>query len=311
MLKIAVLYTGELRTIEKTLPYFRQNILNPTGGDVFATLQRQGETTKTNIETTLGQNLKSLDWFEREHYNELQDSLLHQMEIDSRWKHYLKTSGSMIEYYQLYLSFMKMREHEEMYNFKYDYVIRLRTDVLVVRPLEFPTSLLEQGGERWIKSGKSISKFMSSVFSLNRILSNEILEENVNVNDPTLAKIGVNSTANSTANSTIEELKEYLDSGDYLITIRKNVFYIGKRGVFDKIVQLGIMYGYWRSPKYENWFDAESQLETICEHYNISIFNSMSRLEGNSLYQYKTENYFNQEGGLLDLPSVFCFICRL
>jgi hypothetical protein len=296
-MKIAVLYTGEIRTIEKTAPFFRKNILDPTNADIFATLQ--GSLSRPSLETLFTEhwrdNLKSLHWFVREEYNEMQDGLLSRMDIDSQWKHYLKTSGSMVEYYQLHLSFLKMKEYEKANGFQYDLVIRLRTDVAICRPLDL--SLFYNPMEIWNQVGNSLSHFMSSIFSLNRISSKDIIEINTNV------------AVNSISMGIIEK---YMKEGNYLMTVRKNVFYVGKRNVFEKIAELGTNYGQWKNvEKYEHWFDAESQLETLCCQSGIDVFDSLSYLEGESLYRYKRENYFDDGGELLDNPSVFCFICRV
>jgi len=306
MYRVAVLYTGEIRTIEKTSPFFRKNILDSTNADIFATIQ--GSISCSTFESIIKEhwrdNLKSFSWFYREQYNELQDALIQKMDLEPRWKHYLKTSGSMIEYYQLYLSFQKMKEYEETNGFQYDYVIRLRTDVIVTIPIDL-SFFKTPSRERLERVNNSVPHFFHSFFSIDRVLSTDILDIHVNVNEQKLKELLYDVPL-----VTKEKIIDYMNTGNYLITIRKNVFYIGKRSVFERISQLGITYGENRSPKYENWFDAESQLETICEVNRISIFDSMTRLEGESLYQYRLENYFNEKGELLDLPYVFCFICR-
>jgi hypothetical protein len=288
--KIAVLYTGEIRTIENTSPYFRKNILDPTNADIFAIIQ--GTISNQAFETILIEhwrsNLKSFDWFYREHYNDLQDRLIENMNLPFHWQYYLKTSGSMVEYYQLYLAFQKMREYEERNGFKYDFVIRLRTDVLITRPLDF--SIFDEPEKRWKQVGQSLPLFFSSLFSLERVQSDQLIE--------------IQGPPNT------DKIQEYLTNGEYLVTIRKNVFYFGKRNVFEKIASLGITYGHWKSPKYDHWFDAESQLHTICEKKGVDVFDSMTQFEGESLYQYRSENYFDSSGNLLNNSSVFCFILR-
>jgi hypothetical protein len=190
-----------------------------------------------------------------------------------------------------------MKEYEKANGFQYDFVVRLRTDVAVCRPLDF--SVFHNPMERWNQVGKSLSHFMGSIFSLERILSKDIIEINSNV--------ALNS--NSIGISNI--IERYVEEGNYLMTIRKNVFYVGKRNVFDKIAELGTTYGQWKNvEKYENWFDAESQLEILCEQSEIDVFDSMSYLEGESLYRYQRENYFDGSGELLDNSTLFCFICR-
>jgi hypothetical protein len=309
MTRIAVLYTGEIRTIEITSPYFRKNILDTTRADIFATIQGElpNKTFGDLLKKYWRENLKSWQRFSREDYDDLQDELLQKMDMDYRWKHYLKTSGSMIEYYQLYLSFNKMTEYEKAHGFQYDYVIRLRTDVVVAQPLIIEGWISSECIQQRLLDINDISSIMSSLFSLERILlRNEMAEQSMTVNESTSESILSKTTIEN-----CDSLIKYIQEGEYLLTIRKNVFYMGRRSVFEKISSLGITYGQWKNSEFENWWDAESQLATICREKGISIFDSVSRLEGESLYQYRRENYFDECGELRgDIPSVFCFICR-
>ena len=43
----------------------------------------------------------------------------------------------MIEYYQMYLAYQKIVDYEYRENFKYDYVIRIRCDVIITHPIYF------------------------------------------------------------------------------------------------------------------------------------------------------------------------------
>lgn len=59
------------------------------------------------------------------------------MNIADHWRVYIKNSGSMIEYYQLYLAYLKMCNYEGTNNFKYEYIIRSRTDTIFTKPVDF------------------------------------------------------------------------------------------------------------------------------------------------------------------------------
>jgi hypothetical protein len=113
-LSIAIIYTGELRTIEKTIHYFKKNILeaNPSiQVDVFAILQNKPEM-EGWIRGHMGEHLKSLEWFDKADptWKTIQKQLLSNMNIYQEWKDYLENSGSMIEYYQLYLAYSNMTQ---------------------------------------------------------------------------------------------------------------------------------------------------------------------------------------------------------
>lgn len=305
-MRIAVLYTGEVRTIEITSPFFKKYIIDPTSADIFATIQGDiSEESLNNLSTNYWKdNMKSLTKFQREQYDELQNSLLDNMDLSSRhWRDYLKNSGSMIEYYQLYLSFQEMKKYEVQHGFQYDYIVRLRTDVVVTKPLDFSWFSNEITSETPFLD--SIPHFFQSFFSRERVSANDFLDIHANVNDKKLQELSDISN-----HPNIDDLANYRNNGNYLLTIRKNVFYVGCRNIFEIISNLGITYGQLKLFKYDHWFDAESQLETICHYNGISIFDGTTRLEGESLYQYQKSNYFDDCGRLLDLPSVFCFICR-
>jgi hypothetical protein len=168
-MRIAVLYTGALRTIKGTIEFFKKNVLyaNPQNTvDIFATIQN--DSTKSDEEWEkflthhLQQNLKSLTWFDKNSptWITLRENLLTPMQISDRWKDYLRTSGSMIEYYQMSKSYeaMELSEAVERHSApraplssrtsvaeasasappsRYDYIIRCRTDTVIAKPIDF------------------------------------------------------------------------------------------------------------------------------------------------------------------------------
>jgi hypothetical protein len=169
-MRIAVLYTGALRTIKGTIEFFKKNVLNANPNntvDVFATIQNDSQTSDEEWEKYithhLQTNLKSLTWFDKNStaWTTLRDNLLTPMQISDRWKDYLRTSGSMIEYYQMSKSYEAMEQAEAvnvctahigapLSSFtsvaeavasappsRYDYIIRCRTDTVIAKPIDF------------------------------------------------------------------------------------------------------------------------------------------------------------------------------
>ena len=140
-LKVAILYTGEVRTIEKTIDIFKRHVLEGTSDaaiHVFAVLQGNVEL-EPRIRETMGDHLKSLEWFDRAEptWKSIQKRLLDSMPVDPRWKSYLENSGSMIEYYQLYLAYSNMCRVELSTNTAYDFVMRIRPDIVINKPIDF------------------------------------------------------------------------------------------------------------------------------------------------------------------------------
>ena len=129
-MKRAVLFTGALRTIKKTMRYFKQNILLNSDVDVFACIQNDTSTPNSEWESWLreemGEHLKLIMWFsldEHQDWVSIRDKLISHLNLSDYWKNYIKTSGSIIEYYQLYLAYLKMCSYEDTHQ-TYKYIIR-------------------------------------------------------------------------------------------------------------------------------------------------------------------------------------------
>ena len=139
--KIAIIYTGEVRTIEKAIQYFKENVIINDNYHVFALLQTNNiEYFDNLVKNNLGDNLKSINWFNNgnEEWVNMRESLLNQMStVGENWKNYLRNSGSMIEYYQMYLAYKNIEEYEKTNNFQYDYIMRIRCDVVLTHPIYF------------------------------------------------------------------------------------------------------------------------------------------------------------------------------
>lgn len=108
----------------------------------------------------------------------------------------------------------------------------------------------------------------------------------------------------------IDDLANYVRHGKYIISLRNNVVYITNRENIDMIAKLGYEYGKYRMEDNDYWFNAESQLETICLNHEIALYNSTTELECASLYEYCTSNYFDETGSLKSGEDFLFFICR-
>ena len=119
--KIAIIYTGEVRTIEKTMKYFKQNVLLNENVHVFAILQSNNIDYFDNfVKNQVGNNLKSLNWLNKNDntWINTREELLRTMYTSLAWKDYLRNSGSMIEYYQMYLAFNKIIKFHQIIKLK-------------------------------------------------------------------------------------------------------------------------------------------------------------------------------------------------
>lgn len=323
-MKIAILYTGEFRTIEKTLPYLYANILD-TNPDthIFATIQAPDqqlcqEILENNIPLS---QLKSVQWFckDDQTWTHIRDRLISTMNITEQWKTYLRTSGSMVEYYQLYLSYLKMVEYEQTHGV-YDYVMRFRTDTVLNKPLDF--SWTKKNASE-IKSRmaevktllkddeitlKHIYYYMNSVFDRNRIYYldeyyGQFIKNNHFKNDPQ-----IQSLLSLSEPEFYKSFQEYIQNGNFLISLRKNVIYFAKREHFHFIPSLGMLYGTFHDPD-PYWFNSENQFKYCCMRQKMTIFDSRTELEDKSLYEYDPANYFYGDA-IRENSSFFFVLCR-
>ena len=314
-MNIAILYTGETRTFEKTIGIFKRHVLEGTSDaatniHVFAVLQGD---TNSRIHETMGDHLKSLEWFDRTDatWKSIQKRLLDAMPVNDRWKSYLENSGSMIEYYQLYLAYSNMCRVELSTNTKYHFIMRIRPDIIINKPIDFSVFSQKQTDYTNIRDDAPITKheiymLMNSVLDTHRHKHMTHMHSNAPMEKYYHENADVDGLC---ANFSYDALAKYIRSGQYVISLRKNVVYIANRQHFARIASLGVMYGTQRMDGSEIWFDAESQFETACINGGFAVFNSTTTLEDKSLYEYDSANYF--EGGDVKSDSSFLFfICR-
>jgi len=335
--KVAIFYTGEMRTINKCFEYFKNNVLINENVHVFATLQTHPYTEKYNqsvLERNLNEHLKSLKWFRNEddeEYTSIRDKLINEAfflyenqiySFPDQLKDYLKNSGTIAETYQYYLSYLEMKKYENIHNFKYDYIIRIRSDIIITKKIDF--SFLDLSNEDILKrlvyirylifesdimSIKCLKYFMISLIDENRVKANLNDTDCFLNNNNELEKI-----------NNIEQLQNYIKYGKYILTIRKNLFFIIKRNLFEPIHDLALKYCKMNdniNGVFDKYFwNGETQFQRNLFYNNITQFNSCALLEDKSLYNYDSREYFIKEKEtekeiLNEKNNIFLFICRL
>lgn len=301
-MKIAVFYTGELRTYETTVTYFKKNVLLNEDYHVFAVIQSNNDINyETILNNDIGDNLKSFINFDKndETWIHIRENLLDKINIDEPWKNYLRRSGSMIEYYQMNLAYKLMNTYEKDNNIKYDYILRFRTDTVLKDHIYFD----------WInyhnEEIKNILYKIKTKYKLESIILREVLDCFMNVfyNEKRIDyNINIDNVITTDLykllnhkdeNNFIHGLNNYIKSRMFIIALRVNVIYFMKRELMDVINILGINYGKYIYVNDAYWFNAECQLKQICLENNIDFFSSTSDLEDKSLYEYNESNYFN------------------
>ena len=246
-MKVAIILTGALRTIKKTIPYFKKHLLlQPT--DIYICVQNDTqeseETWNAWFKEELGKeelgkeelgkeelckkdiDIKSITWFSLYTYKDWvghRELLLQNMRIDQTWKDYLRRSGSMIEYFQLQLAYMKMTDYEHYNRFEYDYLIRARTDSIYTKPIDFhwlhwtPSDVAER--VETVKEELRLSKISEELlfpYFMSTIVSDDVI--------PNIQYIhaGYYPYQGFVDPLDLLSLHTYIKEGRYILTFRKN-----------------------------------------------------------------------------------------
>lgn len=309
-MRVAVILSGALRTIKKTIRYLKTNVLLTSDHDLFLCVQN--DTSQSEEEWTawwyeeVGPWIRSIQWFSKERMADWvvqRDRLLAHMPLEEVWKAYLRNSGSMIEYAQLHLAYLEMVEREYRSGWRYDYVVRARTDSIYTKPVDFHwlrwteeevSARMDRIREGLRLSNKNdtidhvVTHFMAT------LLSDDVLPNLQNINASSLL-----SPTQSALPSSAGALKEYLQNGRYMMTLRKNNLYLAPRSCFYMVPSLAHMYGQFRSPYSDNyWFNAEGQFRDACYYSCVSVFDYTTDFEEKSLeYAHSwNESLFFDEG---------------
>ena len=319
-MRVAVLYTGALRTIRKTISYFKQNVLLGTHVDVFACLQDDTASASASdswIRGELEPHLRHLEWFTLQDYSEwtlLREKNLNCTSISNHWKDYLRNSGSMIEYLQLYLVYKKLVAYEQSHGFEYDYIIRLRPDNLFAKPVDF--HWLEWSEEEVASRLQNVEQCMIAAeievnmtnrirYFMNTLLDDSLLFDLPNLIGPFIPnkRVSIPETA--------KEVYHYLHHGSYILTFRANNLYIVRRELFHLIPGLFGMYGLLTMPNMEEyWFNAENQFQYACLHSGLAIHDYNTLFEDKSLYEYEESRYFDENKRIKHPAMIYCLVRR-
>jgi len=321
-MRVVVILTGALRTIKKTMRHFKQNVLLP-GVEVFACVQN--DTAQSDEEWTtwfteqLGGALKSIQWFAKEKHPAWithRDLMLQHIHLDNTWKDYLKHSGSMIEYFQLQLAYMKVCLYEQSCGVSYDYLVRARTDTIYVKPVDFHwLSWTEEevfSRVRAIRTEMELAGFPTDSKNVLKYFMCTLLSDDVIPNLEHIFADYAPCPVEPDSDAIMGRLNEYIQGGRYILTLRKNNLYLVRRDLFHLVPSLGTMYGLMRAPVAdEYWFNAECQFRSACYYSCITIFDYSTLFEEKSLeYPHKWEeaDFFDLEGNVVNPRMLYCIV---
>ena len=324
-MKTAVLFTGALRTVKKTMRYMKQNLLLHRDVHVFACLQHMSsdpaEDWNTWLRTELGIHCISITWIDHHAFTQWEpqrEHLLRHMAISEEWKHYLRNSGSMIEYVQLQHAYLAMCNHEQLLNFQYDYVVRARTDTVITKPIDFHWLRWteEEVEERMCLIYEKLVEWgmdseRKNVFSyfMSTVLSDDVIP---NLNQLLIGYLPSHTAGKHDVPSTAHQLNKYLRTGKYILTVRKNLIYVVKRSFFHMIPSLTSLYGTFRSPHSDHcWFNAECQFQGACYHAGLTCHEYSSAFEELPIAQREAWNesdYFDENFNCRHSHMLYCVV---
>lgn len=284
--KIAVFYTGSLRTFESTLDPFINHLLKPNQSNIHVFACLQNDKAKPNamvasyLEDRLGKDVvKSIEWTDLKDpfYQDWMFRRVENLPIENIWKDYLKTSGTVLEYTQFYKCFQAMSQQSLFQGWEYDYVVRLRTDVVVAHPIDFSNIPVDDfdGLVEWLYPER---------------LKQGHFVEGPSIKFPSCSEGGAAATAAAAA-----------DCKKWILSIRQNVFYILPGSCAHVIADIGLYFGDVRPrndqerEQFPRWFDAESQLQLSCLQKGVTVYNSTTEMEVKSLYEYSRANYYDYD----------------
>ena len=266
-LRIAILFTGQIRTLLKTIENFKKNVLIPNTEHIIHiyTCLEYPEIDNPSITNSYQQEIQSLfyDQFGKHIFTTpiqwisskdalcrfIREKIVQSLTIHDHWKDYLgNRSGSITEYYQLYKGFEQIEQYESQTNTKYDFFIRTRCDIsiphsLQFNPFQYPIpqiierfSIIQQTFPKY-STAHCIAIYLTSIpqpleHALRRITTPkftlEIFYDQTSPSANTYTRF-LNPTHPDNQSLSINEIAEFIQLllPSIRLTYRQNLFYMG------------------------------------------------------------------------------------
>jgi hypothetical protein len=318
-LQIAILFTGQIRTLLKTIENFKKNILTPNTDHIIHiyTCLEYPEVDNLSITKSYQQEIQSLfyDHFGKNIFTTpiqwisskdalckfVRDKIVQSLTIHDHWKDYLgNRSGSITEYYQLYKGFEQIEHYESQTNTKYDFFIRTRCDISISHPLQFthfqysPEQIIErfsiiQQTFPQHSIAHCIALYLTSIpqpieNAISRITTPkftlEILYDQTSPSANTYARF-LNPTHPENPILSIHEIAEFIQQllPSIRLTYRQNLFYMGFIGNKQNEKDIILNYRY---------------LEEKRIKYTYSYNQSERTIEGENSFWFNAENIYQK-----------------
>lgn len=280
-MRVAILITGELRTLANTFKNIKQNLIDPNNADVFVyadvKLPRDHHllwnhaTLIDFYKSIWGDNVKraiTLTEKDRAEYNAILNFLWDYkpgitQEVVGKTgvnREYLRRSGSIIEYFLLMKAGHIMTAYEKEHNFKYDVVIRSRNDIILPEISNFQPF--------YEKIIANPNQYHDSLFYQQMEL--EQLKRVITEPNPETDKINLHAM-------------------NFVNVFRDNLFWVAPRSAALILFNLIYHYGDYIDPTDLYSWNAEGQFRLILKHHNIAFLNFHSDIQE----QYMSSRAYN------------------
>lgn len=300
-MRIAVFITGELRRIDLVLNMIKKYLLPYQNYDLYFCLQDHSYKLSKPIvvklldDPEIKEKTISVQWYVAADHNGSHIEMVNSRpNLSDNYRRYLVNSGTLHEYKQLFLCYDEMHRHECLKSVRYDHIMRLRTDSVFTKPMDFKwmqwsldevkarlNLLMETNGT---DAGNLLTRFMGTLFTDSTDLDHGVGAIS-NIINPGLTRVP--ALCNCICESLVFKVQDYLRSGRYIITHRCNVVYFMRRELFSYLpIILTKGFGY-NDPDFPHWHpNAEGQLYNVLWNMGIDIYSYHSQLEENSIVSY-------------------------
>lgn len=287
-MNLAILFTGKLRTFEKTHKLILNNFIIPNNATLFFCIDE--DKTKYEILNII------LDYFPKQYlgnlciinknnteYDKLLKFLLDnkpalQKEIFNKigWtQDYMYQSGSIFEYFQFMKCYDLMIQYEKKNNCKFDIIIRSRLDIIINEPINLIDFFTK---EKLINIDDDIYR---------RCLGNQKLCNSI-LNKRRFKEYNLNyyETFFDDDFKFKNNLLDNINNSKYLWVFGLNQVWIGKRHVMDIMYNLIYNYGNFFG-KVKETFNSETQFAEYCKFFDIKLFKYSSCATGHYISHKK------------------------
>jgi hypothetical protein len=311
-LSIAVLYTGQIRTLLQTIEAFKRNVIEPNKHHnihIYTCLeypespnQIEINEYKKEVEEIFHDQFQthiiSMIWISSKDplCRFVREKTVENMQVSDLWKDYLcNRSGSITEYYQLYKGYEQIEEYSKKHQVTYDLFIRTRCDIMIPNPLDF--DILQYSEEEFIKrfqifqhtfptlsNAHLIAIYLTTIiqpiqYALKRVSTKNFTLESLYNKNSELSSICERflnpNQSDPQEKCSFSFLKKILDLTR--ITYRQNLFYFG----FLPIIEKEIIFNY-------------KNIEEKRRKYSYSYNEKERTIEGEKMYWFNAENIYQK-----------------